>query len=343
MRPVSDPQTTSAVLRLLIDDPDVSPLEFEWSGVRALAERNDLMVRLADRFQRRGWTMPVRFAEAVARKRYRAPEIVAVLARVSEACEKHRIMHTWLDLAQEVPDFGRNLNLLISADTAADDVLLSHVSAVPGRLYLRNRLAGTTLYTLPDSGAVIALHHGRLGFLGEHRQFASLVLRNRHWIPVRGVPCFVPAIEDQVLLQALRYFRPRPRIRLGNLAWVISALRAGRINWNSLVATACSTRLLPALSCHMIYIDQIHKELSGLPLLTRDMRSGLVLRRWGSVAFDAGSFRAPGSRVTARLYADELHRDLRAGDWDAVARLSLLPIVALSIGWRRVRNVPLLR
>ena len=343
MRPVTDPRTTSAVLRLLIGDPDVSPLEFEWSGVRALAERNDLMLRLADRFQRRNWTLPVRFAEAVARKRDRAHEFVAVLARVSEACERNRVMHTWLHLAQEVPDFGRDVNLLISAGTDADDVLLSHVSALPARLYLRNRLAGTTLYTLPDSGAALSLHHGRLGFLGERRQFASLVLRRRHWIPVKGVRCFVPSIEDQLLIQALRYFRPRPRIRLGHLAWVISSLREGRINWNSLVATARSTGLLPPLSCHMVYIDQIHRELFGRPLLTHVMRSGLVLRRWGSVSFDAGSFRAPGSRVTARLYADELHRDLRAGDWDAVARLSMLPIVALSAGWRRLGGAPLMR
>jgi hypothetical protein len=325
------------VLRFLLDDPAADAAAIEWSDVAAVARRDGVEQRLAAALERRGVSLPERFADAVSRARDRTARIVALAARLDEACERQSLPHVFLSLMPHYPDVGRELDLLLGqTSTATDRVILDQIQAVPGLRRLRSRLASRTIYPLPELGTVLDVRHGRLGRLGEHARFADLVLRRRRPARIGPVRCQVPSPEDQLLLQALSQSCGRRSLRVRDAYWTIATLRATRPDWAALLATAETLGLVAGLSCHLAYVDQIHELLTGRRLVDADVRARLGPRPWGRVEFRQGSYRFPTARVTGRLYLAQLRAELAAGDWEGAARLCLLPLIAVPAAWWRL-------
>jgi hypothetical protein len=333
----SDADAAALVLRLLLDDDAPTPAAIDWSAVAGIARRDGVEQRLAAVLARRGVPLPERFADAVRRSRERTDRLLALAVRLTDACERRGLPHVFLSLAQHVPDVGREVDVLLGATTPdADRAILDQIPAVPGYRRLRGRLAGRNIYPLSQLGASLEVHHGRLGRLGEHTRVGDLVLRRRR--PGRVGPALLPlpSPEDQLLLQALWQSCGRRSLRLRDAHWTIAALRAQRPDWTALLATAETLGLIPGLSCHLDFVDQIHARLTGRPLLDGTIRERLGRRPWGRIAFRQGSFRFPTARVTGRLYLAQLRAEVAAGDWEAAGRLLLLPLIAVPAAWRRL-------
>lgn len=332
------PEADSAalVLRLLLDDPSVDAGRIDWRVVGGMARRDRVPQRLAACLRRRGVRVPPRFADAVARDAVRRDQLLSLAARLGETCKRQGIPHVFLKLMQPYPDAGQDVDLLLADPSpAADHTVLDHLSVIRGRRRLHHRLAATTTYQVPACAAVLDLHHGRLGRLGEHARCADLVLRRRTLARIGSVTCFTPSLEDQLLLQAVAQSGGRRTLRLGDVYWTLATLRGGRVRWDALLPAAELTGLLPGLSCHLDYADQIHERLFGRSLLEAGIRGRLGRRAWGPVEFREGSYRFPVVRDTARLCLQQLRDRLAAGDWAPAARLCLFPMVAVGAGWRR--------
>jgi hypothetical protein len=337
MSPRFDATQPSLVLRLLLEDGRADPRDLDWDSLPALAERHRVPVRLAGCLRSRNAAVPRRFAEAAARAEARADRVLGLAARVAEACDRHGIPCVVLKLARDFPDVGGDLDLLVpDAGSAIDRVLRDLLPVAPGRRSLHAHLAATTAYAAPEYGTDVDVHHGRLGQLGEHARFAALLLARRRRVELGTVSCFVPSPEDQLVQQALSYGLGLPAVRIGDAFWTVSAVRGGRLDWDTLLETAKAMGLLPALSCHLSGVEQLHMRLLGRPLLDAEIRGRLAQRRWGRIEFRRGRYRLTAARVRLGLFLRQLQAKIESNDWPAAGRLCLLPVIAASAGWQRV-------
>jgi hypothetical protein len=196
-----------------------------------------------------------------------------------------------------------------------------HASASPGRG------SGTT--TTGGNGlAPLRVHHGRLGRLGEQRRLARLALERRRRAAFGAVSCFVPSLHDELLIHTLRFMYGRPALRLGDVAWLLTVLGAGAVDWAATLRTARGTGLLHGLSCLLDYADQIHQAVVRRPLLESAVRRRLAAPGgWGTVEWRDGAFAYPSAHVTRRLLLRHVVDELLAGSLGSAGRLALMPVV----------------
>jgi hypothetical protein len=120
--------------------------------------------------------------------------------------------------------------------------------------------------------------------------------------------------------------------------WTITNMRAGAFDWDYVVSAARATGLIAGVSCYLDYIEQIHQQLFGRPVLPAGLRQRLAGGDWGRVSFESGCYRFPAARVTGRLYMTEFWADVATGNWEAASRLFFLPVVAAAAGYRRLAH-----
>ncbi len=105
-------------LRLLLDDgappPPPPPSELvPWGALATLAERNGVLIRLAQRFERLGIKPAAVFYGAVAREAERVAATVELIRQVGEACARHDIDFICPKALQHYPDMGADVDLLV--------------------------------------------------------------------------------------------------------------------------------------------------------------------------------------------------------------------------------------
>jgi hypothetical protein len=328
-----------SLLRLLLDDPRVDPDNLDWSLVLPAAERQGLLLRLGAWFERRHEFAPAPVGDAIGRARDRLGCVVGLIARIEARCLEREIDHVFLKIAQQFPDVGRDIDVLVSAEARdVDAALLGRESGIAEPLTFRRRISGTSTLKIPSCDITLVVRHGRVGRLGEHELYARQLLRRQRRVCIGTASWTAPPAEDALLLMVLDRLYGRPAIPLRDVHWTISTVRAGLLDWDYLIGAARSTGLIAGLSCFLAYSEQIHRQLFAHPLLPGQVRSRLGAGDWGQVAFDAGSFRFPAARITGRLYFDEFCADVATGNWEAATRLVFLPLVAAAAGYRRLAH-----
>jgi hypothetical protein len=323
-------------MRLLLDQGG-SPAPgttIDWRLLLALAERNTVLVRLAARLDQAGLQPPAFFTTAVERERERAQKACTVMRLVGERCARAGVEHLFPTAWQHFPDVGGDLDLLVSSrEPGVDAIILEGTGAVLRARDLRDRLAGTALYWLRESGLALDVHHGRLGLVGEHDSYPAGLVQRRRRVQA-GEEFFAPAPEDQVILQGMTRVAGRRSFRLADVIATVTIVRGQRLDWSYVVNVSRDLGLLPGLGCYLGYVNQIHDALYDRPLFPPDARHGLTLDGWGSVTFRAGRYSFPTLRVRNRLYWRQLAAAARAGEWRVASRLCLVPamVVACSLG-----------
>ena len=332
--PLTEAAQADQALRLLLDDPRADADDLDWSVVRRVAQRHAVLVRLVESTARRDAPLPDPTRAAAGRARERTRNILDLAAQVGRVCQSHGIEHVFLKVVQQYPDPGRDLDLLIGDGWPLLDRQLRVLGAERRRRRLTDRLASSVTYRLPGATALLDVHVGRLGRLGEQTAFAEQLLRRRQHVTLGDVRCAVPAREDQLLLHALQQVHGRRMLRLSDVYWTIAAIRAGDLDWDAVLATARACDLVPGLSCHLSYVDQIHRRLFDAPLLPPALERRLAPGAWGSVRYRDGAYRFAAARVGGRLYLRQFGAALRARRWRAAGRHLLLPLVAVGAAWR---------
>jgi len=308
----------------------------DWNVLLPLARRNGILLRVAARLAERGPAPPTPVVEAIATERRRVRDAFALVRNVSRVCTKHGIAFLFPKAFQHYPDVGEDLDLLVLSRAADVDALLAReLSATAAPRDLAAWIAGTATFRVRDVLTPLDVQHGRIGTVGEHRAYAVALVRNNRRIVIEGMECALPWPEDQLVLQGVQRIYGRRFLRLSDVVYTISTLR-DPLDWPYVLSTARRIGVLPGLACYLSYVEQIHRELLGGPLVPEQVRDHLPLAGWGRVAFTRGAYRFPALRVNAKLYLKQLVAGLRTANWDRAARLCLLPLVgaASTVGHR---------
>jgi hypothetical protein len=339
---VSERAFAELVLRSLLDAAFVpAPVAVDWEVWQRLAERNAVIVRLADRLAGGPLDPPAAFHAAAARERSRVRGVHTVIGRMAEACTRRAIPHVFLKAHRHYPDLGRDVDLLVPRESHGIDALVvSELKAVPRPRDLRSRTAGRRSY-LVDGAVELDVHHGRLGECGEQRLLPRLLVERRRPFAIAGRDVWAPSPENALLLQGLQLVRGRLSFRLSEVLYTISVVMREPVDWDYVIDTARQIGALASLSCYLAYVTQIYQHVFPRHLLPEAVARRLRLDGWGRVEFTGGAFRFPLLRVGGRVYVSQLGADLRSGRWDSVGRLALLPVLAAAAGLQRLTRKPL--
>ena len=331
-RPSAERYHATLALRLLEASEELTSLSDEpvdWRLLLALAQQNTVLVRLADRLPGAGLEPPAFFVLAAERERERARAAFALMRRLGERCTQAGLEYLFPTAWQHHPDVGGDLDLLLrSRAQDVDAVILEGTRASLRARDLRDRLAGTALYWLPDVRLALDIRHGRLGLVGEHGSYPVGLIQRRRRLTVAEEEFFAPAPEDQLILQGMSRVAGRRSFSIADAAATATIVRGHRLDWTYLVGMARHMGVLPGLSCYLSYVDQIYCDLCERHLLPPEARRILTLDGWGAVAFRRGRYRFAALRVRNRLYWRQLATAAVAGEWRVASRLCLAPAMA---------------
>ncbi|HEV2750078.1 MAG TPA: nucleotidyltransferase family protein [Gemmatimonadales bacterium] len=338
-----DQEHAVLALRLLLDRRGDPPADVavDWPLLLALAQQNTVLVRLADRLLFAGLEPPAFFLAAAERERERTRTVFAVMRRLGERCEHAGVEYVFPTAWQHYPDVGGDLDLLVlSRSQHVDGDILAGTAATLRARDLRDRLAGTALYWLPEAGVPLDIHHGRLGLVGEQGTYPAGLIHRRRRQVVAGEERFAPAPEDQLILQGMSRLAGRRSFSIADAAATATIVRGQRLEWEYLASVARQTGVLPGLSCYLSYVDQIFHSLYRRHLVPAAARHILTLDGWGAVAFRQGRYRFAALRVRSRLYWRQLATAAVAGQWRVASRLCLAPAMAAACSLGLVGREP---
>lgn len=321
------------LLRLLAGDPYMDPDNVDWSELLSTAQQHGALRRLEAWFARRDEQPSGPIAAAFADAGADSARRMAHIGRISRHCSALGIQHLFLNLSQQAPDLGHDVDLLVWRPPGDPDcAALAAASGAPERRDLGSRVAGITRLHVADD-VTVEMHHQTLGRVGEQARYARRLLRRRQRVLLDGVACYVPSPEDALLLLVMRRLYGRPELRVGDICWTLATIRAETLDWSYLEDAAATAGLREGLRCYLDCADQIHRQVMGRPLpgVQADFPHG----HWGPVRFQRGRYRIPGL-VPARLYLSELWSDLSAGEFAAALRLCFLPFAAATAGVRQL-------
>jgi colanic acid/amylovoran biosynthesis glycosyltransferase len=311
--------------------------ELDWSELRIAARRGGALVRVADAVTSLagGEPLPPRFQAAAATACTTAQRVLELVGQLSSRCDRLGVGHAFLRTVESYPDASPTVELLIGHPKAGIDALiLDEIPAARRRAFLHHRLAKVTRYTAAY-GIRILIRHGRLGRVGEHARFARLLLTRARPVLLGTTTCPAPSRADHLLLLAMQQLYPRPAFRLSDVYGAIDSIRRQHVDWDYLFATALSLGMVPAVGSYLNYVDRMYGIVTRQSLLPAD-----VLTRFEATPDDMKSDSAylPRLQAAARLYVGHVRSTLESGRWHSAARLSLLPLMALTAGGRPQRG-----
>lgn len=327
---IGGPAHAPGVLRLLLGG-EWRPGEGEpdWVALARFGRRNHVLIRLAERVVESGSRPAESFVAAVDGERQRVAGLIEVIGAVAAACAAAGIDHVFPKAFQHHPDMGGDVDLLVgSRSPAVDGEILAALPAVAVRPGLPNRIAGATTYHVGGRRVPLDIHHGRLGLLGEHTAYPAQLVSRRRLVEVGGVSVYVPAREDQLVLQGMQRVYGRLSIRLSDILAAVGLVREEGLDWDYVLRVARASGVLPGLGCYLAYVEQVHEPILGPLGLPPEARRQLALDGWGRVELRSDLYRFPAARVCGRLYASRLGSALASGEWDVARRLCLIPVVA---------------
>ncbi|HEV3469108.1 MAG TPA: nucleotidyltransferase family protein [Pyrinomonadaceae bacterium] len=302
-----------------------------WEELLRVARRNFVLVRLSDRLGELGINPPAFFEEEAGRERQRAAAMLDIIGRVTRACEGRGVAHVFAKSFQHHPDMGGDIDLFVESRSAeVDKAVLEGTAAEPVPRDLRARVSGVTCYRVCGGEFVLEIHHGRVGLLGEHGALVGQLIRNARRGRVGGGEFLLPSAEDLLVLHgAQRVYRSGP-VRLCDVLSTAALVRPERLDWDYLLRTSERLGTAYGLRSYLTYAGQIYREASGRELLPAGPRAELEASGCGRAEPRGGVYVFPRGRVVARVYLGKVRAAVRAGNWEALGRLSLTPLLAAS-------------
>lgn len=338
MKAARETKCPALALRLCAGEADKADAAgAEWGELLRVARRNFVLVRLAARLEGLGVRAPAFFEGAAEEERRRASLMFGVVSSLSRACEERGVEHLFAKSFQHYPDMGGDIDLFVASRSAAvDEAVLAGTPAEPVAGDFRGRMSGVTTYRVGGGGFALEIYHGRLGALGEHGALVGQLIRNAERAATGGGEFLVPAAEDLLVLHGMQRVYRHGFIRLCDVLSAAALVGRERLDWDYVLRTSEQLGTLYGLGSYLTYVGQIYREALGRELLPAGLRARLTAGSCGRGRFRGGVFVFPRGRVAGRIYLGKVRAAVRAGNWDGVSRLSLMPLVAASALMRRL-------
>jgi hypothetical protein len=227
------------------------------------------------------------------------------------------------------PDFGNDLDLFVIGNE--DRIRRLLIEAFRGEEQVRSwgdHLAHKWSFRVPGCPADVELHINRLGQAGEHSTLARRFITRRQYVYLNGHSLPIPAPEERVIAAALQRMYRHLYFRVCDIVNLTALLRANELSWDELAFAAGIGGIWPGvagcLQTVAAYASQYLCEPLHVPQqLTAD-------GEWtASKLHVQGRFlHVPFLPDGAKLFRRQFSQMLVRRDFDAIARLSLLPPLA---------------
>lgn len=331
----------SIILRLLLNgDLDANESRaMLWGELLHVAAQNGVLIRTVDQLHAIGLEPRHFFYAAVQEMRARNQRKLTTIARISERCVEANVDHIFAKALQNYPDMGGDIDLyLTSRSTNVDSQLLRGLKATPIKRNLRNRIDGTSTYWLAGCNSLLDIHHGRLGMLGEHKLYIGRIVERAARVSVEYEDFLAPSLEDQLILQAMQRVVQRSYLRQSDLLATVKVLRRHDLDWNYILNSAKGLNIFHGLGCYLGFVEHIHRGVFGKRLVPKTLRKAMISSKTTSIEFKNGFYRFPRLVVGSRDYANKFCSAVLSENWSVASRLSLLPVLGLTVIARKFRT-----
>jgi len=227
------------------------------------------------------------------------------------------------------PDMGSDLDLLVMAgDAEAQRIFDDNFQAIQQPPSWGDRLAHKLNFRLPQLRELVEVHVGCLGQTGEHKSLAAAVIsrRIRRSYGLFSLP--VPSHEDQVVIGTLQRMYRHYYIRLTDIVNIHGLLSTGRLDFDRLQTISEQASIWPGVASLITVISQHSANFGAQPIALPEQV--LAAARFGAerTYFDRRFVRVPLIPEAGSLFVQQLNGSCRRHAFGAVARLSLLPVLA---------------
>jgi hypothetical protein len=227
------------------------------------------------------------------------------------------------------PDLGSDLDLYTSG--SPEQVISAMRERLRAELEPRSwgdRLANKWNFRVPGLQELVEVHVRYLGQTGEQKLMASRVLERKTTKTVNARAFPVPAPEERILISTLQRMYRHFYFRLCDMADTAALLQSGAVDFAELRRGAELGGIWPGVASYLVIVSNYVNQYGGsvdLPYeVVRSAHSTDL-----NVQFRGNFLRVP-MRPAAGLYGSQLLSASLHGDVRAMARLPLLPPLAVS-------------
>lgn len=330
-----------ALLGLLLDAPFSHKAwsNTDWDLFLKIAQKNTILLRASDILRTRGVSLPAKLLESVQKENDRVQTTVEIIKKLSRICTKDNISYLLPTALQHYPDMGGDVDVVVPDGSRRIDILLKRelgAGPLPGSLL--NRLSTESAFTLGPSLPSIEVHYGRIGLMGEHHFYTTLLFKNRRTASLDGVDIPVLSPEDYLLTQTIQRLYCRFYFRISDFVYPIKLLLNESLDWDYIMKTAALIGLSDGLGMYLSYLNKIYYTLLGRSVLPASVEKSIRNNRYGGIAFKRPYYRYPTLLVTGKLYWNKFTTDVFSGRLASAVRLCFFPCVAMSFLMRNIEG-----
>jgi hypothetical protein len=233
------------------------------------------------------------------------------------------------------PDFGTDLDLLTcSPEETVGGIMSERFGASIEKPTWSDRVARKLNFRVPGLSELVEIHFGRLGQAGENAILPAQILERRVARQVAGMPFWVPASEDRILLATLQRLYRHYYVRICDIANTKALIESGSVDFDELRRAAKRAGIWPGVATYLRLVSGYVHHYSGRHL-------ELPRRVWQASSFgiekvyaNAGFLRLPLFPQSTQLYVRQVIRAMRRRDAAGAIRLGMIPPLALAANIR---------
>ena len=266
---------------------------------------------------------------ALSNERSRINHAVKFLAPVCDALDIAGAKVTVIKSLDHWPDLGSDLDLYTTGDQAT--VIRVMHETFQAKLEPRSwgdRLANKWNFSVPELPELIEIHIGYLGQTGEHKEMAHRVVGRRMTKTVNGYTFPVPAPEERIIISTLQRMYRHFYFRLCDMADFALLLQTDAIDFAELKRAAIVGGIWPGVATFLLLVSKYVESFGGNAPVPAEVLAS-AYRQDIRVHLGGNFLRVPKGPA-AVLYASQLMSAGRRVDFRAMARLPLLPPLAIS-------------
>jgi len=271
-----------------------------------------------------GWCQSAR-----SKERSRIEHAVTSLSPICDALDAAGAKAAVIKSLDHWPDLGSDLDLYTIGDRSTVTRVMSE--KFQAKLEPRSwgdRLANKWNFSVPGLPELIEIHIGYLGQTGEHRALARRVVERRVTRTVNGYTFHVPAPEERVVISTLQRMYRHFYFRLCDMADFALLLQTRAIDFAELKNAALMGGIWPGVATFLLLVSEYAKSFGvSVPVPDEILKSAYSQDIRVNLG---GNFLRVPKGPAAALYASQLMSAGRHVDFRAMARLPLLPPLAIS-------------
>ena len=267
--------------------------------------------------------------EMLAGEQSRVYNALTCLRMIVDRFEERGHPITIMKTLDHWPDTGSDLDLLVAAgDEQVCQIFEKSLQSAKQPQSWGDRLAHKYNFRVPGLAELVEVHVGCLGQTGEQRALAGGVLSRSGGQTYGTTSLPVPAAEDRIVIATLQRMYRHYYIRLTDIVNIFSSLAARRVDFERLQMIAESGSVWPGVATLLSIVREHGIRYGGQPVDLPNAITRAARFHADRTYLGKNFIRVPLMPEAAQLFFRQLTGNGRNHNFSAMARLSLLPVLA---------------